>query len=291
MRSILLSAMLAAGACTSVSRQGTPAPEAVDSTFRDPREVVIHGYRGDAMEPFVTRDGQWLLFNSANLPGIDTDIHVARARDPLNFDYVGPLYAANSLVLDAVPTVDTLGNLYFVSVRSAERFGMTIHRARFANGEAGGAQLVAGLPRGVDITLFDVEISADGETLYYANGIYRGRAWPDYADLFVARRRGDSFLRDPESPRLFAAINTDQALEYAAAISADEREIFFTRLSGKRPAIYRATRAERTDPFGAPARIAAIEGFVEAPSLSADGRTLYYHLQEGRRYGIHRVVR
>ena len=283
--------LILATACGASARQQPAAREGVDSTFHDPQEVVIEGYHGDAMEPYVTRDGQWLLFNSVNLPGVNTEIYVARARDDVTFEFVGPLFGANSEVLDGVPTVDARGMLYFISLRSFAQLGMTVHRARFANGEARAAQLVSGLPRGVDITLFDVEISADGETLYYANGVYRGRSWPEYADLHIARRRGDAFVRDPDGARIFAAINTDQGLEYAAAISDDERELFFTRLTGKRPGIYRSVRASKSDPFGTPSRIAAIDGFVEAPSLSADGRALYYHKQEGRRYSIHRVVR
>jgi hypothetical protein len=284
-------ALILVTGCGASARQAAAPREAVDSSFAEPQQVVIDGYSADAMEPFVTRDGQWLLFNSVNLPGVNTEIHVARARDPLNFDYVGPLYGANSEVLDGVPTVDAQGTMYFVSVRSFPQWGLTIHRARFADGEARDARLVSGLPRGVDILLFDVEISADGETMYYSNGVYRGRSWPDYADLHIARRNGDGFRRVTESARIFAAINTDQGLEYAAAVSPDERELFFTRLVGKNPAIYRATRASRNDPFGAPARIAAIDGFAEAPTISPDGQALYYHKLDGRRHRIFRVAR
>ena len=295
MRLLILAAVLVQ-ATTSQCSATTQRPRAatqdrVDSTFHDPQPVTISGYGGDAMEPFVTRDGQWLLFNSASLPGVDVDIHVARAIDSLEFEYVGRLTGANSTALDATPTVDAQGTMYFYSTRDVPRLGYTVHRARFANGTASSPAVVPGMPRGPDVHVFDVEISADGETLYCSNGIYRSRAWPEEADLFIARRRGDAFVRDPDSRRIFAAINTDDALEYGAAVSRDELEIFFTRQRGKVSAIHRATRASRSDPFGLPERIAAITGYVEAPSVSGDGRAIYYHELEGRRFGIYRIVR
>jgi hypothetical protein len=295
MRILLLAAVVAQATtsqCSATTRRpGAATQTLVDSAFREPQPVNIQGFAGDAMEPFVTRDGQWLLFNTAGLPGVDVDIHVARAIDSLTFAYVGLLTGANSTQLDDTPTMDARGTMYFVSMRDYWRLGYTVHRARFANGGASSPGLVAGLPQGVDIFIFDVEISADGETMYYSNGIYRGRSWPDESDLFVARRRGDAFVRDPDSPRIFAAINTDDALEYGAAISRDELEIFFTRQRGKVTTIHRSTRASPNDPFGTPARIGAITGFVEAPSVSPDGRAIYYHELEGRRYGLYRAGR
>ena len=292
---ILLAAAVAIQATTSQCSATTQRPHAVaqtdvDSTFHEPQPVEIRGYNGDALEPFVTRDGQWLLFNSAGLPGSDVDIHVARAIDSLNFEYVGRLTGANSYASDITPSVDALGTMYFVSMRG-DRPGYTVHRARFAGGTASSPGVVPGMPQGTDVFIFDVEVSADGETLYYSNGIYRDRSWPDEADIFVARRRGDAFVRDPDGPRIFAAINTDDALEYGAAVSRDELELFFTRQRGKETTIYHATRGSRSAPFGPPRRIGAITGFVEAPTLSPDDRAIYYHELEGRRYGLYRTVR
>ncbi len=38
-------------------------------------------------------------------------------------------------------------------------------------------------------------------------------------------------------------------------------------------------------------RVAAITGFAEAPSISADGTILYYHLLVGEQFDIERVTR
>ncbi|HEY2292036.1 MAG TPA: hypothetical protein VGM86_15155 [Thermoanaerobaculia bacterium] len=86
-------------------------------------------------------------------------------------------------------------------------------------------------------------LSADGNTLYFVDGLFTGGAVPAGADLVIARRRGSGFQRLPDSARLLAQINTP-ALEYAPATSADGLELFFTRLdpgaAGAQPAIYRA---------------------------------------------------
>lgn len=44
--------------------QGSPLSVA----FADPERVTIQGYDGDAMEPFLSRDGRFLLFNNRNDP-------------------------------------------------------------------------------------------------------------------------------------------------------------------------------------------------------------------------------
>ena len=89
-------------------------------------------------------------------------------------------------------------------------------------------------------------------------------------------------------------VNTG-ALEYAPSISADLLELFFTRaqsVAGSvQVAIYRSHRASREAPFSVPERVAAISGLVEAPSLSGDGRSLYYHKRAGSRFVIYRVAR
>ena len=43
--------------------------------------------------------------------------------------------------------------------------------------------------------------------------------------------------------------------------------------------------------FATPARIAAITGFVEGPTLSPDGQRLYYHQKVGDTFEICRVRR
>jgi hypothetical protein len=286
---VLLGALAACGPASQKAAPDAPA----DRGFTDPRCATIRGYTGDAMEPFLTRDGRYVLFNTSNAPNAQTDIQVARVVDELTFDYVGPLAGANSAALDGVPTVATDGTFYFVSVRSFAETGATIYSGRFHDGVVDGVALVPGFPRGPGLVHFDVEVSADGETLYYARGIFSGGAVPKSADLAVAVRQGESFAPSEALTAALGTVNTTGALEYAAAISRDGRELFFTRLpkGSTQPAIYRTVRPNATAVFGTPARIAAITGFVEAPALSADGQRLYYHQRVGKYFAVCRVRR
>lgn len=291
MRTTVLCVLGALAACGPARQTSPDAP--LDHGFTDQRCATIRGYSGDAMEPFLTRDGQFLLFNTSNAPTAQTDIQVARVVDELTFDYVGPLAGANSAVLDGVSTVANDGSMYFVSLRSFDATGNTIHRAHFHDGIADSVTLVAGFPRGPGIVHFDVEVSADGNTLYYARGIFDGGAVPKAADIAVAVRQGlASFAPSEELTTALGDVNTSGALEYAAGISPDGLELYFTRLAnGDQTGIYRTVRTSAGAPFRQSKRIAAITGFVEAPTLSADGQRLYYHQRSGDHFVICRVKR
>lgn len=57
--------------------------------FGNPQRVTIRGYAGDAMEPFITKDGRFLLFNNRNDPRINTNLHVAARVEDLTFTMMG----------------------------------------------------------------------------------------------------------------------------------------------------------------------------------------------------------
>jgi hypothetical protein len=260
--------------------------------FSNPRVVEIVGYQDHAMEPFISRNGRYLLFNNRNDPSENTDLHWAERIDDLTFRYRGRIEGINTAALEGVPSLDREGNLYFISPRSYQETLSTVYRARFKEGRAAGAELVKGLSLGKPgMVTFDAEISPDGQFLYGADGDLSGGGLPKTADIFVARRARDRFQRMPDSARIMANVNTS-ALEYAPAISADGLELFFTRLSGallwRKLTIEQATRKSADAPFTASRTIAAIVGFVEAPSLSGDGKALYYH---GKVDGMHRIYR
>ena len=258
--------------------------------FGAPQRVVIRGYAGEAMEPFITRDGQYLFFNNRN-DARDTNLHYAQRVDDLNFEYRGEIQGANSPVLDAVPSMDRDGNFYFISTRSYFQTLATVYRGRFRAGAVSGVALVPGISLGRrGMLVFDAEISPGGEALFFADGEFAGGEVPKNAEIAVAVRDGPGFRRHPASAVLMRNVNT-AALEYAPAISADLLELFFTRAAPGEVAIYRSQRHSRDEPFGVPERVAAITGFAEAPSLSADGRSLYYHRLDGNRYVIYRIFR
>jgi Tol biopolymer transport system component len=113
---------------------------------------------------------------------------------------------------------------------------------------------------------------------------------PESARILIARRSGNTFVRDPASASIMLSINSD-GLNYAPATSASECEIFFTRAGPQGPAIYMAHRADKTQPFQKPLRLAAITGFVEGPTLSPDEQSLYYHRKENGHLVLYRVAR
>jgi hypothetical protein len=88
-----------------------PAVGTPYTAFADPMPVAIRGYSGTAMEPFIMRDGAYLLFNNSNASGVDTNLQLARRVDDLTFDYLGELVGADSSALDGVPTVAADGTL------------------------------------------------------------------------------------------------------------------------------------------------------------------------------------
>ena len=94
-------------------------------------------------------------------------------------------------------------------------------------------------------------------------------------------------------------INTSD-LEYAASISSDGLELFFTRLSladlkaGKiRSKIMRSKRTSLSDTFSKPIQIEAIgsSDFVEGPAISGDAKDLYYHIHEGDKFRLYKLIR
>jgi Tol biopolymer transport system component len=261
------------------------------AAFGNPERITIRGYSDHAMEPFITRDGRYLVFNNSNDPSVNTNLRYAERKDDLTFEYKGEVAGANTQALEGVPTMDKNGAFYFVSTRSYKETLSTIYHGRFSRGAMTGVKILEGISEKAPGRVnFDVEVSADGRTLYFVDGVFSGKPTPDKADIAIAVRGDAGFRRSAGSAELLKNINTD-ALEYAACISPDELELFFTRVGKNGPVIYRSTRKTVTQPFDPPERVAAIKGFVEAPSLSPDGRSLYYHLKEGERFVIYRVSR
>jgi Tol biopolymer transport system component len=287
-RLLLLSACLV---LVSVDRgRSESASTLLSYEFANPQVVQIIGYSGDAMEPFLNRDGRYLFFNNSNDPRVNTNLHWATRIDDLRFQYKGEMQGVNTNALEGVPSMDRNGVFYFVSTRSYDQTASTTYRGTFVNGAVSGVELVPGVSIAKPgIVNFNAEISADGNTLYFVDSQF-DHGQPKTAALLIARKKDSVFVRADDSASMMAQINR-RGLDYAAATSASELELYFTRLEGGRPAIYMASRSSTSAPFGLPKRIAAITGFAEAPSLSPDEESLYFHQMENGRFGIYRVTR
>ena len=120
------------------------------------------------------------------------------------------------------------------------------------------------------------------------------------SDIHFLRKKGQKFKFDAiESKRVMRNINSHE-LDYAAGISKDGLEIFFTRFEVADYAnrkleskIMRATRSAVNKPFGKPEVVEAIgeRHFVEGPALSADEKELFYHQHVNGKSRLFRVTR
>jgi len=296
---VALGASFAACASAEMSAETETSPDvevaqakSKSTAFANPQPVTIVGYSQDAMEPFITRDGNFLFFNNSNDPSVDTNLFWASRVDDVTFQLQGEIGGVNSTALDAVASMDLNNTFYFISTRSYSSTASTIYWGGYANGAVSGVDLVPGVSlMKQGIVDFDAEISADGNTLYFSEGLFTGGSVPKSAQIMIAHRNGNSFTRDPNSKKILREINTAQ-LDYASDTSASELELFFTRLTKTGPAIYMATRTSTSKAFGAPEKIKAITGFAEAPSISPDDKSLYFHEKNPNGvFSIYRVTR
>src|SRR5215469_14536605 len=292
-RLVFLGGALVVGASAQAHQAGDASAAAKAASFTNPQAVTITGNRQDAMEPFLTRDGHVLFFNNSNAPTVDTNLFWATKVDDLTFQLQGAIGGVNGPALDAVASMDLGNNFYFVSTRSYDTTLSTLYWGNYSKGSVSGAATVVGVsPARRGLVDFDQEISADGNTLYFTEGLFTGGNVPASSEVVIARRGDNGFVRDAQSPEILRTINRAGRLNYAACTSADELEIFFTRLNGQAPVILMATRTSTATPFGAAEKIPALTGFVEAPTISPDGRSLYFHRRNPDDvFSIYRVTR
>ena len=291
--------LLLCGACTvrgddSASIAGAPDAKPTFGVFTNPQAVTIEGYSQDAMEPFISPDGNYLFFNNSNSAS-QTNLYYATPIDDLTFQFQGEIGGANAPGLNAVASMDSNNIFYFVSTRSYAQTLSTIYSGTFSNGSVSNVAIVPGVSKDKfgDIN-FDQCISPDGSTLYFVDGVFNGGSVPQNASIAIAKRKADHFVRLKNSAKIMQKINTN-GLNYAPDISKSGLEFFFTRIPSPPttppPVIYTATRASTSQPFGKPRKIEAITGFAEAPALSPDEKSLYYHLNVNGTFVIYRVTR
>ena len=87
-----------------------------DPEFGKPARVTIAGYSGDAMEPFITRDGT-ISSSTIGMTRVETDLHWAERVDELTFTYREKSKGRTRRPSTAFQ-LWTAGNLYFVTTRS-----------------------------------------------------------------------------------------------------------------------------------------------------------------------------
>ena len=295
-----ISLMLLCGACTAQAGVSAPMADEPDAkssfgVFTNPQPVTIEGYSMDAMEPFISPDGNYLFFNNSNSLA-PTNLYYATRIDDVTWMFKGEIGGVNTQgPLNAVPSMDMNGVFYFVSTRSYATTSSTIYSGSFSNGNVSNIAIVQGISKDTpgDVN-FDQCISPDGNTLYFDDGVFNGNGQLQRASIAIAQRSANQFARLKDTARIMKQINKD-GWNYAPDISASGLEFFFTRFdntkSGALPTIYTAKRSKISEPFGKPKKIEAISGFAEAPALSPDEKSLYYHLNVSGTFQIYRVTR
>jgi hypothetical protein len=267
---------------------------ALAACFDAPQPVTIRGYNGHAMEPFITRDGTALFFNSRNGPQDQTDLFWAARIDDATFAFRGPVEGANSEALDGVPSLSSNGRFAMISPRAFDTRQATIWTGVWNGSAVTSLRLETALSPGRPPRFnMDAEIASDGARLYFTDNIW-APVMPRTSDLRLAVRENGRWRRAPEADRLFARVNSS-ALEYAPATSADEFELYFTRLTRPflqppRLEIMVATRRSLADAFSAPTHIGAVRGFVEGPTVAPDG-AIYFHMKVNDHHRIMRSPR
>src|SRR5271156_5657698 len=174
--------------------------------FTDPQPVTIEGYSGDAMEPFISPDGNYLFFNSSNSVPVTNLYYATPVGDAgLTFQYQGEIGGIDSVgPLNAVASMDSNDIFYFVSNRDyASPTFATIYSCTFSSGTCSGIAVVPGISKQVlyDIN-FDACISPDGNTLYFDDGVFRSSLQLQKASIAIAVRTGDSFARLANSEKI-----------------------------------------------------------------------------------------
>jgi WD40-like Beta Propeller Repeat len=276
--------------CQNDQKASTKIPPV---SFGEPVKVTMRSYTGNLMEPDLSPDGNILLFNNLNQPSENTNLHWTTRVDDSTFQYQGEISGTNTSSLEGVPSLDRNGTLYFVSTRDYSTSMSTIYVCNYFNGDAQNVQLVTGISKLLGgYVNFDVEINPVGDVMYFVDAQFDQTGNPVTADFVIATKTNNSFQRMANSSEIMKNINTID-LEYAACISEDGLEFYFTRVpkSSNKTQILVSTRQKIDDPFGEPIILSSIAGFVEAPTLSKDKNILYFHKLNGSKFELFMVRR
>ena len=275
------------------------AREKETNLYQNPQSVQIDGYNDDCMEPFITGDGNYLLFNNSNSCLVDTHIHLCKRISKNHFRHLGLLPGSVSKSKDMAPTIDAHGNLFYTCLLTYEKDGHSIYRGNFADEKLQNISLPEGdiSPHKPAEINMDCDVSKDGNTLILSRAHFANYLLPpDKSDLVLAEKREGKFAFDTKRQLVLSALNTD-SLEYAPCQTSDQLELYFTRASKKSVAgnpnkyepylrLMVARRKDRYSDYDEPERISPLTGFIEAPTITDDKQELFFHKKMGEKFRI-----
>ncbi|MDC9723706.1 MAG: hypothetical protein PSN34_13170 [Urechidicola sp.] len=261
-------------------------------SFGSEIEVTINGLSFDAMEPFISSDGNYLFFNNKN-DGINTKLFYAIKVNDSIFNYVGEISGTNQITqpyLDAVADMDASGNFYWTSTRNYPNELDNLFYGTFNSGVVNNIGRLQG-----DFNLntpgwliMDHGISLDGEFLFFNNARFDeiNCQGPCETTIGIAQKiNSTTFNTLDDSEIILQNVNDSNYIYYAPCISSDNLELYYTRyLKGTITAntifeICVAVRNSATSEFSIPIVLfsESISNLIEAPTITTDMNILYYH--------------
>ena len=288
---IILITLLLIISCSS-DENTTPIVVQNYPVFGPEIDVNITGLTFDAMEPFLSADGNYLFFNNIN-DGINTKLFYATKINDATFSFVGELNGTNQITaphLDAVADMDANGNFYWTSTRNYPAELNNLFRGNFANGNVTNISRVQGdfnknIPGWL---VMDHGISLDGQFLYFNNARFDETTCqgPCETTIGIAQKvNNTTFNTISNSATILEHINDSNYIYYAPCISSDNLELYYTRYikgnitSSTLFEICVAVRNNATVVFSEPKVLFSepIANLIEAPTLTTDKNTMYYH--------------
>lgn len=287
----------------SCSKENNDISEPISyPSFGPEIDVSINGLTFDAMEPFISPDGNYLFFNNIN-DGVDTKLFYATKINDSTFTSVVELTGTSQTAehhLDAVADMDSNGNFYWTSTRDYPAELDNLFYGIFNSGNVSDIERVRGdfnmnIPGWL---IMDHGISMDGQFLYFNNARFDDQncIGPCETQLGIAQKvNATTFSTLPNSTTILQNINDDDYVYYAPCISSDNLELYYTRyLKGPITAstvleVCVAVRKNVADSFSIPKVLFSetISDLIEAPSLTTDKNIIYYHKKIP---GSHKIV-
>lgn len=240
----------------------------------------------DAMEPFVSPDGNYLFFNSLN-NGTTTTIYYATKVNDSTFTFAGRLSGANLLStphLDAVSSLDSANRFFWVTTRN---YGFNYYNL-FHGVFTGSSVIDTGRVYGniyiksPGWIIMDAAINYTGNLIYYANAFFNGcPGLPCISQLGIGQKVNDStYNKTATSDAELYYVNDTGYLVYAENVTRDGLELYYTRIkkSTTQTELCVSVRSSITDTFSLPSVIYTSPVYItEAATLTTDKTRLYYH--------------
>jgi len=270
-------------------------------SFGSEIDVTINGLSFDAMEPFISPNGNYLFFNNLN-DGVNTKLYYATRVNDSTFNYVGELTGTNQTPpphLDAVADMDAEGNFYWTSTRNYPTELNNLFHGTFTAGTVSNIERVQGnfnkdTPGWL---VMDHGISLDGQYLYFNNARFDDLncVGPCETTIGVAQKENaTTFSTLPNSTSILQNINDTNYIYYAPCISSDNLELYYTRYlkgeitTGTVFEICVAVRPNALSEFSVPKVLFSevIANLIEAPTLTVDKNRIYYHRKTSNSHKI-----